>query len=74
MRVFSLARLGGSWLMLKIGMTLAEELRAVPVFADLAAEDLDWHDVHSHKFAKTNPLDAAIPRLLSFRRDDDAKH
>jgi signal transduction histidine kinase len=28
--------------MLKIGMTLAEELRAVPVFADLAAEDLDW--------------------------------
>ena len=28
--------------MLKIGMTLAEELRVVPVFADLAAEDLDW--------------------------------
>jgi len=28
--------------MLKIGMTLAEELRAVPVFADLPAGDLDW--------------------------------
>jgi signal transduction histidine kinase len=28
--------------MLKIGMPLAEELRAVPVFADLPADDLAW--------------------------------